>query len=227
MGADTGKRERPILFSGPMVRAILAGRKTQTRRVIPAAELRGWASDADLMDSLAKSCRYGAPGDRLWVRETWQPRISHACAPGECDCADVNVIYAADRATAFFPGDRVDPEWTMPKVAALGYVTPLHLPRWASRLTLEVTGVRVERLQDISERDCWAEGLEEFDGALDEGAIMTRAQQMGECIDDARPSFAVAWDSLNTKRPGCAWADNPWVWVVEFRRVEAEARHAG
>jgi len=93
------------------------------------------------------------------------------------------------------------------------------MPRWASRITLEVTSVRVERLQDITEEDAWAEGIEQLDGAFDNATLCRRAVAMGEPVESARVTFAELWDSINGKRPGCSWADNPWAWVVGFRRV--------
>lgn len=125
-------------------------------------------------------CPYGQPGDRLWVRETWAPVPSGPCRP------DNPVMYAA----------------TVEKPHIWTWKPSIHMPRWASRITLEVTGVRVERLQDISNADCWAEGM----------------------CDDNNPEqklnrrwFSELWESING--PG-SWEQNPWVWVVEFRRVE-------
>jgi hypothetical protein len=178
-------KERPILFSGPMVQAILVGNKTQTRRAIkpqPQAVrdgLYGWkqvagggyevvwnALQMSGSQALSEFCPYGAPGDFLWVRET------HVVTAGG------NVLYKAD-----------DQDLTNCRPS-------IFMPRWASRITLEIIGVRVQRLQEISQMDSRAEGL------------------------DSRDSFALLWDRINEKR-GYGWHANPWVWAVEFRVVKA------
>lgn len=188
--------ERPILFSGPMVRAILAGRKTQTRRLVkPQPEQGIWKCGRSCLalgnappppDGYERWCPYGLPGDRLWVRECWRELGSGQGADGKIPTYPVPVGYAADR----------------------GYSGPwrpsIHMPRWASRLTLEVVGVRVERLHDISEADAQAEGC---------APMLTHADP------SAREQFESLWDSINGKR--ATWASNPWVWVVTFRRLEA------
>lgn len=190
--------EHPIIFSGAMVRAILDGRKTQTRRVIsrwrypivmvgpagteddPASW--GWPTqdgDYALLDQrLPRSGHehritspYGVPGDVLWVRETW------ALAFDRVEHAGKEWIYAAD------PG----PE-------PFRWRSPIHMPRKASRLTLRVTDVRAERLHAITEAEAKAEGVED------------------------RTSFASGWDSINGKR--AAWTSNPWIWVVTFEPKE-------
>ena len=188
--------ERPILFSAPMVRAILDGRKTQTRRVVKllgadCIEERAWEThflqspwpwspQAD--EWLA--CPYGAPGDRLWVRETWAPHDTKKLA-----------FYRADH-----------PEWTTGDGGDVDRWRPsIHMPRWASRITLEVTGVRVERLNNISDADARAEG----------------------CPFDEPPAgkpwawFRKLWMDINGAD---SWAANPWVWVVSFKRVEEVSR---
>lgn len=183
-------KERPILFSAPMVRAILAGTKTQTRRVVKQHLERLGDGDWYAFDHkglnyrvnarhttvaawahLLQFCPYGQPGDRLWVREAW----SGADDPSHKHC----VHYRADgeRATRWRPS--------------------IHMPRWASRIALEITGVRVERLNDISEADCRAEGL-------------------GGTVDRAHHWYRVLWEQING--PG-SWDANPWVWVIEFKRV--------
>jgi hypothetical protein len=194
-------KERPILFSSSMVRAILDGKKTQTRRVVKNPERFEHLRDC------AFCSPYGHVGDHLWVRETWRPSISHHCAMDTCDCADVNVRYAADGESRFFSERNIDHEWLLPKAARTGNVSPLFMPRWASRLTLEITGVRVERLQEISGDDAIAEGA-----PLRESA----ATQGGDIRIDA---FADLWGSINGKTH--PWSSNPWVWVIAFQRVEA------
>ena len=153
-------RERPILFSAPMVRAILEGRKTQTRRVVkpqphhgPVGEMvclggADWAmDDGDLSGQFR--CPYGVPGDRLWVREAWAP--NEGSAGGYIYRADVG-----EGSSGFYQADLKIGEWTH---IAPRWRSSIHMPRWASRITLRITDVRVERLQDISEADAIAEGL--------------------------------------------------------------------
>jgi hypothetical protein len=188
-------RERPILFSGPMVRAILEGKKTQTRRVMrPQPDIRNWRWTGERWEKYlgyplghdVPLGPYGAVGDRLWVRETWMAE-HFPSAPGE-----VYYHYRADNTGA-------GSGWTAAKM----WKPSIHMPRKASRLTLEVTDVRVEQLQSISEMDARAEGME----------------LPADSPRNFRRVFAALWDEINGKRPGCTWADNPWVWAVTFERV--------
>ncbi len=201
--------ERPIIFSGPMVRAILAGRKTQTRRAVkpmgrddafvllghddgwwPYRSDDGESSVTDDGNETPHSCPYGCPGDRLWVRETWRvpgsvPRSDDPVRPG------MRIEYRADC-----------------DAATDGFVwrPSIFMPRWASRLTLEVTGIRVERLQDISEADAQAEGM--------------LCAPRGWCSDEGQPvsiSARRAYEDLWYSIHG-AWLDC-WVWVVEFKKL--------
>ncbi len=199
--------EHPIIFNGEMVRAILGGRKTQTGRVIklPEHDLLGgeyrleWDDDADCGDGTYRGCLlwhcdqkggdpevlgcpFGYPGDRLWVRETFSLPLLEPCYRGERDCPQV--VYAADGHTDW-------PTRNRPSI---------HMPRWASRIDLEITDVRVERVQEISLDDCVAEGV-----------IDPR------CAGRSTANFAALWDSINAKR-GFGWEANPWVWVIEFRK---------
>jgi hypothetical protein len=230
-GADPVKaaaRERPILFSGPMVRAVCERRKTCTRRVMkpqperrdsPPGSLRAdgwswrvgeprpprlesWPRHDGFAEALAKYCPYGVPGDRLWVRETWA-RVTDDTI--QCRADDPKLI---------------DGPWK----------PSIHMPRWASRLTLEVTEVRVQRVQEISEEDARAEGLRAVtkDGHTVKYGIPDRDGLPGTDDDgwpwnqwdvDPRVAFARAWDSINGKRSGCDWASNPWVWAIYFRPV--------
>lgn len=198
-------KERPILFSGPRVRAILAGQKTQTRRPIrdPCNEVStlivqnffpgvnaALCTDRN-EDWVERLSPFGCVGDRLWVRET------HSIVPASsyCPSSDRQVqplphrvspdgdwwaIYRAD-------WDRSEPRWR----------PSIHMPRWASRITLAVTGVRVERVREISPKDCLAEGIK------------------GETLPKLR--FGALWNATGGKKPGCEWTENPWVWVIEFR----------
>ena len=181
-------KERPIIFSGPMVRAILDGRKTQTRRVvkqqpsISSQSEAAWWSDSEQRWLESRHmpvhwpCPYGQPGDRLWVRETW-------AKPGEVgDYTE----YRADN------DDPLGAKWR----------PSIHMPRHVSRLTLEVTGVRVERLQEIKPEE-----------ALSEGCGMRGSST--DAPFNAIRDFKLLWDSINAKR-GHSWESNPWVWIVEF-----------
>lgn len=240
-------KERPILFSAPMVRAILDGKKTQTRRIIqsPAKGMQKsgatvikyrppgdpWYKDHVFsmrsrhgvwgdytQERFLQFCPQGQPGDRLWVKETWGVRISHSCAMDACDCADVVVTYAAggDGDVRFVSEYDIGAhpsgeQWLLPKAALAGKnVSPLFMPRWASRITLEVTSVRAERLHDITEEDAKAEGVD----AIGINAIPRNGTL---CYRD---DFAQIWDIINGKR--ASWALNPWVWVIEFRRIEGQ-----
>jgi hypothetical protein len=181
-------KERPILFSAPMVRALLGGSKTQTRRVVKPQPDRGewpWPDMSDAERSAwTTSCPYGQPGDRLWVRETHMDL-------GAC------YLYRADAAA----------EQERAIVAPRQPWRPaIHMPRAASRITLEITGVRVERLQDISEADAVAEG------------VRNSLHMPGGRF--ANENFAHLWWAINGDG---SWEANPWVWVVEFKRVEGGA----
>ena len=196
--------EKPILFSGEMVRAILDGRKTQTRRVIKqmadavpgydVAEEKLWVDQAHWYEVTSP---YGRPGDRLWVRETWQAQSTtgewwHEVPKRERELHNWSII---DRATN---EDFNPPKW----------IPSIFMPRWASRILLEVTAVRVERLQDISEDDAVAEGV----------AATPFTPHGWDKEDVHRDGFRVLWDSINRKR-GYGWDVNPFVWVVEFKQV--------
>jgi hypothetical protein len=208
-------KERPILFSGPMVKAILEGRKTQTRRVmvpqpVPSKVFAGqmrWKRLCRPMDELALSCPYGKPGDRLWVRETWAQiyRTGDYCIRDEgeffqCPCDGCRVEYRADTGNPYpgeWPEDMAKEDDEAPR-----WRPSIHMPRWASRLTVELVNVRAERLQDISEEDAAAEGV-----------AFTKYLNA-----NARFHFKELWDSINAKR-GYSWDSNPWVWVLDFERT--------
>lgn len=235
--------DRPILFSGPMVRALLAGRKTKTRRVVkldvPAdadevffwsgEDLRrkGWrnVSEPGLWarkngrDGYIKfigRCPYGVPGDRLWVREAWAVKRFEPCLDHERDWQELcgaTVRYLADGAEIVHPGDRVTGQGIYRGPVEKGRPS-IHMPRWASRLTLEITDVRVERLQDISEADALAEGIEQRGIEFGVPGLWRRP----EGPHSAAAAYADLWETINGKG---SWAANPWVWVVTF---EVEAR---
>ncbi len=188
-------KEHPIIFSAEMVRAILEGRKTQTRRVVkfnkPFSNHSSWPyvtkcvdggwvwSDSQNFDAsdpveAGKQCPYGDPGDRLWVRESF------------CRTGAGETVYRADNKTD-------QPYWTL-----LKWKPSIHMPRWASRITLEITEVRVQRLQEISSDDVRAEGL-------DPDPI-------------ASNYFPYIWNFINSKG-GYSWESNPWVWAITFKRT--------
>lgn len=193
---STQPKERPILFNDAMVRAILDGRKTQTRRIMKGAALDwirlpgGGFSSQFIADAENRLCPFGHPGDRLWVREAWQHidgGAVHDAAGGVMDSHDPETIYRASRPN--YPGP---------------WKASIHMPRWASRITLEITCVRVERLNDISGADAVAEG------------VRSRLPDNGIAVSEYRD----LWESING--PG-SWNENPWVWVIEFKMVEGAA----
>lgn len=215
-------KERPILFSAPMVRAILAGTKTQTRRLL-GAELpydapmsfgvqqthsgRWGFFDSDGEEHV---CRYGKPGDRLWVRETFY------CDHCEYPRADVHEMqtmleYRADhRCDNWEAGCPCRDEH-----GRSSWRPSIHMPRWASRIDLEITGVRVERLQSLSVADVLAEGIT---GPHYVGYMAYRVPGDSKPrYSEAAAAFETLWDSINAER--APWASNPWVWVLEFKRV--------
>lgn len=197
-------KERPIIFSGPMVRAIMEGRKTQTRRVVKNPEWYGcptgdcphqtqYECDQAMNDpSVLADCPYGEPGDRLWVKsQHWHKPVSDLC-PERIWCDEDELLRSRD-----YTGPYEDRRCGFESLSSDFRKRPsIFMPRWASRLTLEVVNVRVERLQAISEADKLAEG--------------------------ATPEvpFGTVWRKINIK-PGIRWEDNPWVRVVEFKKLEA------
>ena len=229
-------KEKPILFSGPMIRAILEGRKTVTRRAVKGHYLprlsgsdypgNEWtatahhhprhsfnvfgATEAECAAELAMygDCPYGRRGHRLWVRLTFSS--SADCRPP----IDAPFIYAAD-----LNSDGVQ-KW------AARWKPSIHMPRAASRILLEITGVRVERLQDISEADALKEGIRNYNFEMEDSPDTyvgyTHLQK-----DDGKSTlyktpaiaFERLWDTLNAKK-GYPWSSNPWVWAIEFKVIE-------
>lgn len=218
--------ERPILFSGPMVRAILDGRKTVTRRIVRGVVESGGAYSTEAWErGEMPRCPYGSSGDRLWVRETWMPRA----APYGIESFSNGVIYAAtpNAGGGYAVHARESHADQIARLSKPGFTwhPSIHMPRWASRLTLEVVGVRVERLQEITEEDAIAEGAQRFDNlpsthpyGQDARWSMEAPTATDQCLGSARMAFANLWDKLNSLR--APWASNPWVWRVEFRRVQ-------
>lgn len=226
-------KERPILFSAPMVRAILEGRKTQTRRAFSdrtkfAFDCAAQIGEVSLFldqDELGKNdlgyvldfCPYGKAGDRLWVRETWRGWVCinppsesrklgvarYVPAQMECKRLDYKATQAADN----------EP-----------YRPSIHMPRWASRIQLEIVSVRAERLNDISADDAIAEGIEvdpepwdqtiAFKNYADSGWIPKWAEHWETAEIE---SFKSLWESINGEG---SWNENPWVWAIEFKRIQ-------
>jgi len=223
---ETLVREKPILFSGEMVRAVLDGRKTQTRRVVkPQSRIilhdNGQAlTDSGWLPELDNP--YGKPGDQLWVRETWATSLSlDQTSPAEIA---VHAHYAGYNdgnhplADLWYIADMHYRQWGDEKTS-LGKSRPsIHMPRWASRIQLEVTDVRVERVQDISEKDMVAEGivLKYSDYEWFNRSKFSSEQFFGFDLDQA---WIDLWNSINEKR-GFGWDVNPWVWVVEFKMIK-------
>lgn len=225
-------KERPILFSAPMVRALLDGSKTQTRRAVkpqppsieqvkakagidydwiaPRKPEQPWRvagpvwAVRDLMGQKPHlRCPYGQPGDRLWVRESWSPDPPDVDGWGYtawAGCREGQIAGVPER----FRHPRFcnyAADWLH---GPIRWTPSIHMPRWASRITLEVTAVRVERLQDISEADVIAEGASwAACGAPQEGSH--------------RADFARLWESINGPD---SWTANPWVWAISFKRLE-------
>lgn len=236
-------KERPILFSGPMVRAILDGRKTQTRRVVKTPKDCYADSIHDAYDIMINEDReaaflcagdqgwnyvkspYGVPGDRLWVRETWCP-IHEEYETGHCEPLDKP---AGIKWTEWFCMDT--PSFISYRASTSGnalwkWIPAIHMPKCVSRITLEVTDVRVERLRSISVADAVAEGLESKTsiGPFRTFGWKDYTKGSDAYLLDARESFQSLWDSINgePRKDGVdiSWSANPWVWVVEFRRVD-------
>ncbi|SVJ72236.1 morphogenetic protein [Klebsiella pneumoniae] len=213
-------KERGMIFNGEMVRAILDGRKTQTRRPIKWKQTRfteigeredgskwPWSEDAEHACEFWHPCPFGAVGDRIWVRETF--------------CTVDDTQYGGEkwvdyRATPKFEASHLAGWDCAPNDAeALKWRPSIHMPRWASRILLEITNVRVERLNAISQEDAQAEGMEltgwrpTYSDPDSGGEVMTPYD-----------NFAELWSSIYGAEN---WQANPWVWVIEFKRVEGGA----
>lgn len=188
--------ERPILFSGTMVRAILEGKKTQTRRVIKPQPDDDCLNDGGWPITL-EQCPYGVTGDRLWAREKWCMTVGQPLSEQE------PIRYAAD----FDPASR-------------GPWRPsIHMPRWASRITLEITDIRVQRVQEISEDDAKNEGLRRVTDGLYTYWRKDEWTKGPAGFSSAVGAFRDLWDSINAKR-GHVWDANPWVWAITFKVVK-------
>ena len=241
-------KERPILFNADMVRAVLDGRKMQTRRIVKwrgldeglnlqfsglraTKEAKGWVVESQSRTSSEWRCQptpcpFGEIGDRLWVRETWSV-VSHAF-----DDDGLMIDYVPDRPAkavhekpfgrGYYSGHAIYAAdggftWGDDDGCVDGrscWKPSLHMPRWASRITLEITGVRVERLQSISEEDAKAEGC-----TFEALRFKPGTREVEEMGHTAVYQFGGLWQSIYGAD---SWQANPWVWVVEFKRVEVE-----
>lgn len=203
---SSGMKERPILFSAPMVRAILSGQKTQTRRAYKVGNGGVWPNPNDRpgMQQATRNCPYGQPGDRLWVRETFMDLLGTGVEHRNADGIRQRYAFAAE----FHPGSHAD---EARKDYGLKWKPSIHMPREASRITLEVTGVRVERLQHISETDAIAESIEQHKTGL-----WLPCREKGKAHIDPRLAYRDLWESINGVG---SWDTNPWVWVVRFNRI--------
>ncbi|MDX7989188.1 hypothetical protein FE392_18045 [Xenorhabdus sp. 12] len=225
-------KERPIIFNGDMVRAILSGRKTQTRRPIPDWQLPkhypdnehsnkwmaiaqrhpryGFAVFGETEELCAKeleeaiSCPCGNKLEHLWVRETFQFGL----------CTKSTLAYRATHKS-----EDLEDGWREP----VKWRPSIHMPRWASRITLEITNVRVERLKDISEQDAISEGMQFTDYGKNHfnqqrnGWSWQETTHHDECLSTARFAFGNLWESNYGEY---SWDANPWVWVIDFRRID-------
>jgi hypothetical protein len=199
VATETIPRSRPILFRDPMIRAILSGRKTMTRRVVKGVftlppldvdcikDRDGGPSRLDIAPDDWEICPFGVPGDRLWVRECWARGVNSTVYRADYDVSDGFGSYVVELTT----GDMVPLTWK----------PSIHMRRADSRITLEVIGTRVERLCDISEADAEAEGC--------------RASANYSAVEH----FMRLWDSIHGVG---SWDRNPWVWCISFRKIESE-----
>lgn len=259
-------KARPILMHGRSIRSLLAGRKTQTRRIVKLplgvieepgglVHARAIYTDGTKEDysELLERCPYGAPGNLLYARETWRVGAWRAgevdtALRGECPVWGndnrIAIDYAADdhcrrewlqvpddelherlvdqslqdaRAAGFAPDDDGRIRW-QPGESPCRWRPSIHMPRWASRLTLHLTDVRVERIQEISESDAQAEGIEYRNGFYTGGLHPVKGTH--KCMPTAYEAFRGLWDDTNG--PG-AWDRNDWVWVLEFDVIHENA----
>jgi hypothetical protein len=205
------KNEKPILFSTPMVQAILEGRKTMTRRIVkPQPLLKPGDMLVDMFDITEVKCPYGKVGDVLWVREKFttlnclsKNKVSHQTLLGWVrEHPNENpYIYFADK--------DVEHDLYMWKPS-------IHMPKTAARIWLDITNIRVDRVQDISEEDAIAEGIEGAEGKMGYKYYIDKTA----ATFHPNISFQSLWESINGED---SWNENPWVWVVEFKRIEPKS----
>lgn len=215
-------KQTGLMFKGELVRAILEGRKTQTRRVVKAdwiqserAPLQTNPGRFHFWCSGEHDCPFGKPGDRIYVRETWMD-LQGTGVEYRSDGQLQRYAYAADT-----PPGSYDDECR--KEYGLKWRPSIHMPKSAARIWLEITGVRVERLQDISETDAIAEGIERVDDFFGCACWKAYGEPDGAdvvCPDDPIGSFRSLWEST-----GGDWQANPWVWVIDFKRTDKPTAH--
>ena len=227
------QKETGLMFKAPLVRAILSGQKTQTRRVVKWRDLQkglnlglsglraaktanGWVLESDSRSSSEWRCKptlcpMGQPGDRIYVRETWQGPLMSTKEWEEHYFSNKDELPSKFKTPAYckYAADGgAPPEFTtMDDETVARWKPSIHMPKWAARIWLEVTGVRVERLLEISEADAETEGIGFLREVPDADETLT-AKQLFECL----------WDST-----GGDWAANPWVWVIDFKRITPNA----
>lgn len=215
-------KELPLLFSAPMIQAILAGNKTQTRRIVkpqPFVDAHGNACwngrcfGQDFNGPLFKAlvspfpcsktkrviCPYGKPGDQIWVKETWQAAIGWDNTKPREIARNSPIFFPADNTVTHADG------WDEAEPKQYGKLRPsIFMPRWASRIQLEITGIRIERLQDCSDADTIEEGIDRTNTSIP-GYAKARYEKL--------------WESINGSG---SWEENPWVWVIEFRVIKPQ-----
>lgn len=205
-------KQRPILFNTEMVRAILEGRKTQSRRIIkniPPAAAKVWHDGAEWIIENERGecwlgklkCPYGRPGDRLWVRETWAEICYNELGCDGLECLEHGFEYKADKPAEKWPGSWPNDFGGDEVPDAAKWHPSIHMPRHAARLFLEITDVRAERLQNITDADAYDEGFE----WVGHGDISPQYQ------------FRELWQKINGHD---SWEQNPWVWVITFNRIK-------
>jgi hypothetical protein len=230
---------RPIIFTGESVRAILAGSKVQTRRIMkpqppewvrefgqtaftPPGHIsgRGEYEDQGPGEKFFK-CPYGVPGDRLWMREAWLGlHRDHWAHPNQSKESVVNE--RGDRNAVAYRADTTPEGEEIRRQYGYRWRPSIHMPRWASRITLEVTEVRVQRLQEISGEDAQAEGISPLAASEISSELLRAFPSMrrgaSEREERMLAAFGYQWDRLNAKR--APWPSNPWVWGITFRRIK-------
>lgn len=252
---------RPILFSGAMVRAILSGAKTQTRRVVKPVRGCGqrrnicrpdmaadpwavwWHGDVTERVGALQQCPYGKPGDCLWVRESFYVTsvCSHECGVGYKASHPTGKLSDGDGGYNFryFSSDPDECgerwNWANRHSGIDRWIPGIHMPRWASRITLEITDIHVERLDDISETDAQAEGcsptvithqdLADLAISDESPTIKAIGKALGAGAFTSKFEFQMLWDSINARR-GYGWSTNPWVWVIAFSSAKQKERAA-